>query len=174
VWVLENPPGKGLHLHAAVHVPADRQSTFIDDVKHWMNLLGATPDRDGAVDNSPIEFARQPYHFPPGSESRWYLKPGFGQPRSRRGPKGWLGYMLKGAEPDICRTFGIHHEPGGRVTNKRCSASQAINVKARSSYRLPSAKPGSRQCPRRWALFTQRMLSYQGFTRDADYQVPLD
>ncbi len=166
VWVLETGPGKGLHLHGALHVPPSRWQGLRRRVERWSEQILRSPPPPKAISLRRIDFADKPRSY--DYLGKWW-KPG----TTRCGLKGWLGYMLKGCDPLFAQKIRIQSSPQGRVANRRSSTSQALGGAARKSFRAVLTTPHPR-FPRvlllTEAAIIERVLLYAGFTDATAYQ----
>ena len=109
VWVLENGPGKGLHVHILQHVPRELSPHYSALQKGWLRNAGLTPNKANVIRSKGI--------------------------KSPRALRGVLKYLLKGGHPEFLQQFcgQIRGDGGSVIYGKRCGTSQNIGAKARAS-----------------------------------------
>jgi len=116
LWVRENGPGKGDHVHILWHGPED-----------WPDLercLRRAMKAAGAVNRKGVRRT-----LSVGRSLRAALA---GGPDYIANLGAVVGYMVKGASPAAMRTLGLDRsEPGGVVIGKRCGVSENIGETAR-------------------------------------------
>lgn len=110
VWVRENGPGKGSHVHVLLHLP--HGVTLGGMTKRWYKIVTGWRGRvpSGAVKTKCIgQSARAA-----GSGSNWY-----------EANLAWLvGYLLKGVDREAANALGLNRRnEGGRIIGKRVAAS---------------------------------------------------
>ncbi len=103
VWVRENGPGKGSHVHILLHVPEG--ATLGQRTRRWVALATGSRYRPGVVKTRSL---------PRGEAYRVNLD-------------SVLAYMLKGRSPEAAALLDLpRHEPGGLVIGKRCGGTQNV------------------------------------------------
>lgn len=122
VWVAENGPGKGGHVHLLVHVPGHLVPVLTRLQRGWVKAITGRPYRSRVLHSRPIggrvglEIANPTIHAVNLAAT--------------------LGYVLKGASPGAAEAFGLdRREPGGLVVGKRCGTSENIGAAARAKVR---------------------------------------
>lgn len=116
VWVRENPPGKGEHVHILWHGPEAIAS--LRGMRPLLRRCGASW-KAGVCRTDPVDGALR---------------------RARVGDQSYLesvlrlvGYSLKGADAEVLASLGLERrEAGGRMVGKRSGASQNIGPAARA------------------------------------------
>lgn len=115
VWVRENPPGKGSHVHILLHIPPELAKDRTKLQYGWIKAIRKRFVSDGNKGRPPkgaIKTERV------GGRKDCY----------RNSPAHYtenlhtvLSYILKGAAPDTINTLGlaVSHVPQGTVTGKR-------------------------------------------------------
>ena len=112
LWVRENGPGKGRHVHILMHLPPDLARAFNRCQRRWLRACGAIW-RAGVLLSRPV--ARSLSHALTGG-------PDYDANLAEA-----LGYLLKGADGPAREAFGIRRrEAGGSVVGKRCGVS--VNI----------------------------------------------
>lgn len=118
VWVRENGPDKGRHVHILMHLPPDLADPFNRCQRGWLQACGASW-RKGVILSRPI-----------GLSLCHALSGGADYERNLTKT---LGYALKGASQQAREALGIIEcEPGGLVVGKRCGVSVNIGPAARA------------------------------------------
>ena len=108
VWSRENGDGKGSHLHLLAHLPAGKRWHGAR-ARRWLERISGNPYKAGAIKTRCIAGSRSP-DSPSYAENLQTV----------------AAYVLKGVAPDTAVALGIDHEPGGRISGKRCGASRNI------------------------------------------------
>ena len=117
IWVRENGPGKGRHVHILMHLPPDVAREFNRYQRRWLQTCGAQW-------RAKVLLSR-----PVGRSLRHALTGGADYVANLSEA---LSYVLKGADHRAREMLGIERcEPGGRVVGKRCGVSQNIGPAAR-------------------------------------------
>lgn len=118
LWVHENGPRKGGHVHILIHVPGHLVPIVSRSQKRWLKAITGQPYRAKVIHSEPIggrlglEVGNPDLHAANLDEA--------------------LGYVLKGAYEGAAVRFGLDRlDPGGRIIGKRCGTSQNIGAKAR-------------------------------------------
>ncbi len=116
VWVRENGPGKGEHVHilwhGAVHLPVLKRR-----IRAWLKLCGGRSVK-GVCRTDAI--------------NRSLCSALIGDAAYFANLREVLGYQLKGADAEARDALGIRRaEPGGRIVGKRSGASANIARSAR-------------------------------------------
>lgn len=116
VWVREDGPGKGAHVHILLHLPPDLIDAFNRRQRGWLAACGAQW-RGGVLRTRSI-----------GRTYRQAL--GRGQDYVANLAE-TVDYVLKGADHRARERFGIRRrEDGGAVVGKRCGVSQNLGPTA--------------------------------------------
>jgi hypothetical protein len=120
VWVRENGPGKGAHVHILMHLPPALADPFNRLQRGWLKACGAVWKK-GVLKSRPI--GRDLRHFAgEGPDRLTYLE----------NLSAVVDYILKGADEATRQALQIQRsEPGGIIVGKRCSASQNIGPDVR-------------------------------------------
>ncbi|MBX9614905.1 MAG: hypothetical protein K2X25_04880 [Caulobacteraceae bacterium] len=119
VWVRENGPGKGDHVHILWHGPAPED---------WPDLESCLRRAMKAAGAANINGVRRTLSV--GRSLRAALAGGADYLANLGAVS---GYMVKGASPEAMRTLGLDRsEPGGVVIGKRCGVSENIGETART------------------------------------------
>jgi hypothetical protein len=121
VWVRENGPGKGAHVHILMHVPPALADPFNRRQRGWLKACGTVWKR-GVLQSRPI--GRDLRHFAGEGPARLtYLE----------NLSAVVDYILKGADDATRQALKIgRSEPGGVIVGKRCGVSQNIGPAARA------------------------------------------
>jgi hypothetical protein len=120
VWVRENGPAKGEHVHILLHCPPALARGFGERQRGWLKQAGAHFCR-GVIFTRPI--GRSYRHASVGLQFGEAYTDHLGEV---------LGYVLKGASAQAARVLGlVRLEPSGMIVGKRCSTSENIGRKAR-------------------------------------------
>jgi hypothetical protein len=128
VWVRENGPTKGEHVHILLHCPPALARGFGERQRGWLKQAGAHFCR-GVIFTRPI--GRNYRHATVGMQ--------FGEAYTNHLGE-VLGYVLKGASPQAARVLGfVRLEAGGMVVGKRCSTSENIGRIARTRASFQTA-----------------------------------
>lgn len=116
LWVREDGPGKGAHVHILLHLPPDLIDAFNRRQRGWLAVCGARW-RGGVLRTRSI-----------GRTYRQAL--GGGQDYLANLAE-TVDYVLKGADHRARERFGIRRcEGGGTVVGKRCGVSQNLGPAA--------------------------------------------
>jgi hypothetical protein len=117
VWVRENGPGKGRHVHILMHLPPDLAREFNRHQRRWLQSCGAEW-------RAKVLLSR-----PVGRSLRQALSGGADYEGNLSEA---LQYVLKGVDHRARETLGIERsEPGGQVVGKRCGVSMNIGRETR-------------------------------------------
>lgn len=109
IWVIENPADADEHVHLLIHVPDDLRSDFARLQRGWIARTGTRVGK-GVIHSKDI-------------------------PDNADAITGLLRYMLKGADAETRKMFGIDHRGSqGVVEGKRCGVAQSIGRKARKRH----------------------------------------
>jgi hypothetical protein len=128
VWVRENGPGKGAHVHILLHLPPGLSDPFNRRQRGWLKACGGVWKK-GVLKSRPI-----------GRDLRHFAGQGPARVTYEANLKAVVGYVLKGADEVTRQALQIQRvEPGGVIVGKRCGASQNIGPDARR--RVLSALP---------------------------------
>lgn len=120
VWVRENGPGKGSHVHILMHLPPALSDPFNRRQRGWLKACGAV-SKKGVLKSRPI-----------GRDLRHFAGDGPARPTYEANLKAVVDYILKGADDATRQALEIgRSEPGGVIVGKRCGASQNIGADAR-------------------------------------------
>lgn len=149
VWVLENAPNKGLHLHALIHVPYALLQKFTETAERWVEKLGSNYRLNATKRKYVDNFKRRQRLFDQkGSgwvakwaDETWHYLGWWGHQNNRHGLKGALGYMLKGLDKCSCDYLGIEHVDEGLVTGKRCGFSESLGRAAKRKLEPTLRRP---------------------------------
>jgi hypothetical protein len=158
--------GKGLHVHAAVHVPAARLEGYHWHVAKWVRNITGNKIPKNAIRVKKIKF----------SEDTWsYSYLGVGNQNQRSGLKGWIWYLLKGIDPQAAPRFHLRHTPQGIILNKRCQLAVCLQPNAIKKWEqqhpltIPYAhKPGVSVTTEE--AIKERVLLYAGLTEASGYE----
>ncbi|MFN3815160.1 hypothetical protein [Brevundimonas sp.] len=122
VWVRENGPRKGAHVHILLHLPPDLARAFNGRQRGWLKACGAQ-SRKGVLLSRPI------------GRSLRHGVAGGGDYQTNLGET--LDYVLKGADHRARSRLGVRRcEAGGEIIGKRCGVSQNIGPGARRAKHL--------------------------------------
>jgi len=125
VWVRENGPEKGEHVHILMRIPPALAKGFRRRQAGWIKACGAVR-RLGVTHSERI-----------GLSLSHADQTGYGGETYRLNLAEVLDYVLKGAGDDARKKLGLRRrEPGGVIVGKRCGTSQNIGEKARGEHRL--------------------------------------
>jgi hypothetical protein len=120
VWVRENGPDKGAHVHILMHVPPGLVAGFVRRQRGWQQDCGA-------LWKAKVRLSR-----PIGRNLPHYSSGGIDDQAYEVNLAETLDYVLKGADDAARQRLGIRHKkPGGDVVGKRCGVSQNIGPEAR-------------------------------------------
>jgi hypothetical protein len=114
IWVLENPPGAGLHWHAIIHLPIKHLKAFQNARQRHLRLAGAK--RQARVFRSKLVGPK-------------YSVNNLAHLHALRG---LMRYLLKRADPATCEEFWIDCHNQGHVMGKRVGFSQSLGPSARN------------------------------------------
>jgi len=130
LWVRENGPDKGAHVHILMHLPPDLAHGFNRRQQGWVKACGAKRKRN-VLYSRPI--GRNYHHYSSG----WIDGRCYDANLSET-----LDYVLKGADDAARAGLGIKRsEHGGHVVGKRCGTSVSLGASVRN---LSSASGHSR------------------------------
>ncbi len=116
VWIREDGPNKGAHVHILLHLPPDLVEAFNGCQRGWLKACGAQW-RKGVVKTRSI--------------GRSYRQALGGGPDYLANLAQAVDYVLKGADQRARVRFGIKRsEAGGAVVGKRCGVSQSLGPAA--------------------------------------------
>jgi hypothetical protein len=120
VWVRENGPKKGEHVHILMRIPPALAKGFRRRQAGWIKACGAVRN-EGVTHSVPIG---------------WSLanadQTGYAREHYERNLAEVLDYVLKGAGKDARGKLGLRRrEPSGVIVGKRCGTSQNIGEMAR-------------------------------------------
>jgi hypothetical protein len=122
VWVRENGPDKGEHVHILMRIPPALAKGFRRRQAGWIKACGAVR-RAGVTHSERI-----------GLSLSNADQTGYAREHYERNLAEVLDYVLKGAGNDAQRKLGLRRrEPGGVIVGKRCGTSQNIGEGARRS-----------------------------------------
>ena len=126
LWVRENGPVKGRHVHILMHLPPDLARAFNRCQRRWLRACGAIW-RAGVLLSRPV--GRSLSHaMTGGADYEANLTDA-------------LGYLLKGADGPARKALRIRRcESGGEVVGKRCGVSQNIGPAARRNTGEPPVR----------------------------------
>jgi len=128
VWVRENGPGKGAHVHILMHLPPALSDPFNRLKRGWLKACGAVWKK-GVLQSRPI-----------GRDLRQFAGQGPTRLTYEANLRAVVDYILKGADEATRQALQIQRsEPGGDIIGKRCGVSQNIGPDARR--RVMSAFP---------------------------------
>ncbi len=116
LWVREDGPGKGAHVHILLHLPPDLIDAFNRRQRGWLAACGARW-RGGVLRTRSI--------------GRTYQQALSGGQDYLANLAETVDYVLKGADHRARERFGvIRREDGGAVVGKRCGVSQNLGPTA--------------------------------------------
>ena len=119
IWVQENGPGKGAHVHILVHIPGSLSNRVMRKQIGWLKRITDTTYRKRVIKT--VALGRRL-----GLETS-------NPPLFAANAEATLAYVLKGASDEAAKAFGlVKLDGGGRVVGKRCGVSQNIGAKARA------------------------------------------
>ncbi len=119
LWVRENGPAKGEHLHILWHGPSD-----FPDLSKQLNriMTGCGAKRRAGVRDTRAIGRGLSVATGGGENYRANLDRG-------------IEYVCKGADGEVLLALGRKHEPGGEIVGKRCGVSRNIDRDARTKAR---------------------------------------
>jgi hypothetical protein len=119
LWVQENGPGKGAHVHVLAHVPAPLAKIIARLQIGWLRRITGNAYRSRVIHSDPIggrlgvEIGNPAHHAANLATA--------------------LSYVLKGADDGAAAMFDLtRSNEGGRCIGKRCGVSQNIGPTARA------------------------------------------
>jgi hypothetical protein len=123
VWVRENGPEKGEHVHILMRIPPALADGFRRRQAGWIKACGA-------VRRAGVTFSRTIGRTLAHADETGYAGDDY-----RGNLAEALGYLLKGAGDDAREKLGLRRrEPGGVIVGKRCGTSQNIGEAARRRW----------------------------------------
>jgi len=108
IYMFENERRGGLHVHILLHVPLAKRRQFRDRQPSWLKASGIPYDDQKVLDCRPIRGSTDVYPW-----------------RYLHNLRNIIGYLLKGAHPEVCAKLGINSEYQGIVVGKRTGYSQS-------------------------------------------------
>jgi len=121
IWVRENGPDKGAHVHILMHLPPHLVDGFNCRQQGWIKACGGQRKR-GVLYSRPI-----------GQNHRHYAIGWIAGQAYEANLRETLDYVLKGADDSARQALGIkRREPGGSIMGKRCGAARNIDRTARA------------------------------------------
>ena len=126
LWVLENPPQRGLHVHIMVHWPGKHRDGLGKRLRKWLKRAGGRY-RARVLDYQNL---RQP-----------------GDPDGTGYGPNFVRYLLKGVDPASRRIYGqnLECEFQGVIKGKRSGTSESIGKAARARAGFTTLPPPYRQ-----------------------------
>jgi hypothetical protein len=125
IWVRENGPDKGAHVHILMHLPPHLVDGFNCRQQGWIKACRGQRKR-GVLYSRPI--GQNHRHYAIG----WIAGQAYEANLSET-----LDYVLKGADDSARQALGIkRREPGGNVTGKRCGTSACLGASVRGLARI--------------------------------------
>ena len=122
VWVRENGPDKGEHVHILLSVPPDRVRAFNRMQRGWFGLIGA-------------KWRRGAYRSKPVGRSHVVAFNYLSADLYQQELAGVLDYLLKGADLQARTTHGIgRNADGGELWGKRCGTTENLGRTAQGRW----------------------------------------
>ena len=129
VWVRENGPDKGEHVHILMRIPPALAEGFRRRQAGWIKACGA------------VRKAGVTYSERIGLSLSHADQTGYGGETYRKDLAAVVDYVLKGAGNESRGKLGLRRrEPGGVIVGKRCGTSQNIGEKARRRWSGKASK----------------------------------